>query len=137
MRRHALGIFAGLLVAVGVAMLIQVGWNESRWSMFASICLRAGLTLGTVWLAFPQVTDLARRVPPMLLVGLVLAVMAIIAYPRSFIVVLPVVGILLVLQFFRWLFTPLPNKQAKPSGPAKSPKSAKRASADVEEPAER
>jgi hypothetical protein len=139
MRRHALGIIAGLSIAVGVGMLIYFGWNESRWSMAASICLRAGLTLGAVWLAFPQVTNMFRRVPPMLLVGLLLSIVAVIVYPRSFFVVVPVVGALLVLQFLRWLFAP-PTKQPKkktkkkPTAPAKPPASS---AADVQEPAER
>jgi hypothetical protein len=137
MRRHALGIIGGLLIAFGITMLMRVGRDSDSYSMLASICLRAGLTLFAVWLAFPQVTAMFRKVPPLLLVGILVSVVAVIVYPRSFFIVVPIVGALLALQFIRWLFAPPEKHQAKAKSKPKPPKPNASAANDVEAPAKR
>lgn len=106
MRRHALGIIALLLISTGGVLLARFGIGETDWSMTASICLRAGLTLGAIWLAFPQVTAILAKIPRWLLLCLVAAVATLVIRPKALLYVGPILAALAALQFVGWLFTP-------------------------------
>ena len=78
MRRTAFGIIAALLLCIAAFLLFTYGNSEGRETMIASICLRAGLVLGAVWLAYPQVLLISKKFSPTLaaivLVGILLLV---------------------------------------------------------------
>jgi hypothetical protein len=120
-RRHLLGVFGAVFLATGISLLIAKGIDDSRWSMMASICVRVGLTLGALWLAFPQLIDLTSRVPPWMLAAIVIGGLVIIARPRTILYVGPALAAIAVLQFIGWLFKPLPTPQPKKQSKPKRP----------------
>lgn len=97
----------------GLGLLIVKGTGDSQWSMFASICMRVGLMLGAIWLAFPQVVALARRFPPWLMATIAISGLVIAARPRMILYLGPVVAAIAFLQFVGWLFKPLPNPKPR------------------------
>lgn len=105
MRRHLLGVIGVILLATGFIILSQYGTGSSRTSMLASVCIRAGLVLGALWLALPQ---LLSRSPPWFIVCLVTGLLILVWRPRMAIIVLPLLAGLGILQFIRWLSKPLP-----------------------------
>jgi len=117
-RRHIMGLLGIGFLLGGVVLLVVKGANDSQWSMYASICVRVGLMLSAVWLAFPQVVDLAKRFPPWLMATIVLSGLVVAASPRRALYLVPVVAAIAFLQFVGWLFKPLPN--AKPKRRAKT-----------------
>ena len=114
-RHHLLGIIGLAFLTTGIGLLVAYGVNNSQWSMLASICVRVGLTLGALWLAFPQLVDLSTKVPTWLLVTIVIGGLIVIARPRTILYVAPALAAIAVLQFIGWIFKPLPTPQAKKS----------------------
>ena len=112
-RRHLMGLFGIVFLISGTGLLFLKGANDSQWSMFASICIRVGLMLGAIWLAFPQVVGLAKKFPPWLMVAIVTAGLVVAARPRMILYLGPVVAAIAVLQFVGWLFKPLPQSKSK------------------------
>ena len=112
-RRHIMGLFGIAFLLSGVGLLAAKGASDSQWSMFASICIRVGLMLNVIWLAFPQVVGLAKRFPPWLMATIGVTGLVIAARPRMIIYLGPVVAAIAVLQFVGWLFKPLPNPKPK------------------------
>jgi hypothetical protein len=116
MRRHALGLIAFLSLLGGCIGLYYVGVNDSQSSMFASIAIRAGLVMGAIWLALPQLSRLQTRIPPWLIVLLLLGGVVTIARPRLILFVGPLLVLAILVQFIGWLFKPLPPpKRRKPN----------------------
>lgn len=105
-------IAIAFLAAAGVR-LYKIGVGDAE--MFTSVFLRVGLVLGAAWLAWPQLTQLAHRVPPWFLAVAVLGLMVVMMRPRSVLILGPILAALAVLQFFGWLFQPLP----RPGRPAR------------------
>jgi len=127
MRRHALGIIALLMIGTGGMLLLRFGTGNDDWSMTASILLRAGFTMGAVWLALPQVTTLWTKSPRsmrLLLVYAAAALATLAVYSRAIFFVGPVLAALAVMEFIRYLFTPLEPKPRKTPPP--KPRSAAR-----------
>ena len=112
MRRHLIGIFGLAFIAIGVTLLVIHGWNEGQWSTFASIGLRAGLTLCAAWLALPQLFTLSGKVS--LWMVAMLAVGAILLFINPLIGGL-VLGVMSLYLFIRYLFTPAPAKRSRSS----------------------
>jgi len=108
MRRQLLGLFGLLLILSGGVILWNVGYNDSQWSMIANICLRAGLILAFIWLAFPQLIELFAKFPPWLIVGGVGSLFVLARYPKAIVIIVPLFAILGLLHFSGWLFSPLP-----------------------------
>jgi len=117
-RRHIMGLFGIALLLAGVGLLFTKGASDSQWSMFASICIRVGLMLGAIWLAFPQIIGLAKRFPPWLLATAGVTAFTIAAFPKRIVYLGPIVAAIAFLQFVGWLFKPLPT--AKPKRQAKT-----------------
>lgn len=113
-RRHIMGLIGIACLAGGVGLLLAKGASDSQWSMFASICIRIGLMLSAIWLAFPQVVGLAKRFPPWLLAACGFTAVAVAARPRMILYLGPIVVLIAFLQFVGWLFKPLPNPRRKP-----------------------
>ena len=109
MRRHILGIIGLSFIGVWAYFLSRYGSGDDKQSMAVGILGRAGFTMVALWLAFPQVEELARRVSPLVIFGCIFGLGILVWRPRLFIVVLPVLGVLLALNFVKWLFAPLPD----------------------------
>jgi hypothetical protein len=115
MRRHLIGILGLVLLATGVTLLIVHGWNEGQWSTFASMALRAGLTLCAAWLALPQLFTLSGKVS--------LWMVALLGLGAVLLFINPVIGglllgVLAIVSFVRYLFTPTPEKKKDGEGAA-------------------
>jgi hypothetical protein len=113
LRRHALGIFSLLLLTSAVGLLVSSDSDDNQMWMAGSICLRAGLTLGAIWLALPQVIAISAKFSPRLLVAILVGGMIVIARPRTFPLVALIVAAVGVIEFVGWLFRPLPPKKKR------------------------
>ena len=81
--------------------------DNTQWIM--SVCLRVGLLLAAIWLALPQLAQLAQRMPPWLAGGTLLVGLLVAIRPRLIVYVAPLLAAMAVLQFWGWLFKPLPG----------------------------
>ena len=57
MRRHLLGIFGILLLVLAAVLFPLVDGNSQVWP---AACLRMGLVLVVLWMAWPELTSLSR-----------------------------------------------------------------------------
>jgi len=62
MRRAALGLIAGFLLLIGVITWSSAPKTNDR-DLFVGTCIRAGLVLGALWWALPQLQTLLVRAP--------------------------------------------------------------------------
>ena len=62
MRRAALGLIAGFVLLIGVITWSSAPKTNDR-DLFVGTCIRAGLVLGALWLALPQLQTLMTRAP--------------------------------------------------------------------------
>jgi hypothetical protein len=62
MRRTTLGILAAFLLVVGFIVALR-GPEDGSAAGFAGGCVRVGLVLGALWLAWPQIIAGLKRVP--------------------------------------------------------------------------
>ena len=62
MRRAALGLIAGFLLLIGLITWSSAPKTNDR-DLFVGTCVRAGLVLGALWLALPQLQSLLVRAP--------------------------------------------------------------------------
>jgi hypothetical protein len=62
MRRAALGLIAGFLLLIGLITWTSAPKTNDR-DLFVGTCVRAGLVLGALWLALPQLQSLLVRAP--------------------------------------------------------------------------
>ena len=96
--RVLLGILTiGLLVA-GIAMQFTPGWQGTA-QAYAGNFIRAGLVLGALWLALPQLTAFFQKTPRWLLIGGAIGVAIAAMNWTLLIVIVPVVAAL-------WFFAP-------------------------------
>jgi hypothetical protein len=109
MRRQLLGIIAAVLIVVGASGILAGGGSSSQTGLIASSAVRAGLVLGALWLAFPQIVELSARFPPWLVGVFLLCCLVVAIRPRSATLIVPLLAVLLVMHFLGWLFRP-PNR---------------------------
>jgi hypothetical protein len=114
LRRHALGVMALLLMtpAIVLPLVLKDDLSEMNRNL-CGIALRAGMTLAAAWLALPQIVTLSVKCPPRLLIAIAAGCIVVIARPRSFPLVLLIIGVLAVLEFVGWLLKPLPRGKTK------------------------
>jgi hypothetical protein len=62
MRRAALGLIAGFLLLIGVITWSSAPKTNDR-DLFVGTCISAGLVLGALWLALPQLQSMLVRAP--------------------------------------------------------------------------
>ena len=101
MRRHLLGILAITLIAVGLSYM-----PFDRTGFLANSCWRIGLVLSALWLAMPQLEEMAlwfRRA------AIVIAILAA-ALSKYGLILLPLI-------FFMWIFS---GKKSRPQDSAKT-----------------
>lgn len=116
MRRHLIGIFSLLFVLGGLALLASP--SDARAT--GSICLRAGLVLGAIWLAFPQLGNLLSRFPTWLTLLLGCLLLVAVFRSRAVVIILPLIAAVVLIQAFGWLLKPLPKSKPPPSARADS-----------------
>lgn len=106
MQRLLLALCAAGLTTVGVLLWCFGG---IAYAGASSICLRAGLVLGAMALAFNQLQRFFDRVPPWYLASVMVGFLLVIRWPKSAAVVVPVLVIL-------WFLGPR-NKKLMPVTP--------------------
>ena len=109
MRRHGFGFFGLLFMVAWAVGIHQAGTSNAEMSLATSVCLRVGLVLGAIWLAYPQVEELTARVPPWLVGCVLLALGVVIVRPRAIMAVGPILAAIAVLQFLGSAFKPMPR----------------------------
>lgn len=105
MRRTILGILAlGLLAAAGG---LYWGGLADDYTPVLSACLRLGLVLGALWLAFDQVDDFVSRTSPWMMGGALLCLLIIVVRPRAILAVGPLLAAAAALRYLgRFLKSP-------------------------------
>lgn len=119
MRRILMGILA--LVFLGAAGAIYLRGVTDENMFLLSVCQRVGLVLGAMWLAYEQVRKIGQRSPPWLLGCIGLCLLVLVVRPRAILLVAPLLMLVAALQFFGWLFKPLPNPRKMREHPATPP----------------
>ena len=110
-RRHILGVLGlGFIVAWQV---LYWGYEDNQSQTIASVCMRVGLTLSAIWLAFPQALGIITKFSKPLNFALLLGGIILAFRPQMFILVGPVVAVLAGMEFVKWLFTPPERKKKK------------------------
>ncbi len=92
------------MFALGLLATALLMWATAPAGEFVrNTCLRAGLVLGALWLAYPQLVELFARFSPSTIFGTLALLMVLIIRPKAVVYLLPLVAVLLVLKFLRWL----------------------------------
>jgi hypothetical protein len=111
-KRQMLGLVAlGMLLAGGTIAI--AGWVASTAAALSGPLFRAGLVLGAVWLAWPQINKLISRIPQYFAVGLGILLLIGVIKPRVLFIAVPIALLL-------WFFGPLLARRFT-GGPAMPP----------------
>jgi len=111
MRRLVLGLFALVMFVGGVIALVA---GRDGGGAAASIAIRVGVLLGAIWLAMPQLARIFQRIPPAMLGAIGIGLVMLVMQPRLLAYVLPLLGVLLVVQYFAKMFRPPARAATKP-----------------------
>ncbi len=98
-RRVTIGIIGWVLLIVGIFIFFY-GPHDDTWTMLCGACVRVGLIMLALWLAFPQVS----RVPPWIYGCSLVALIVVAARPKWIVWVGPSLVAL-------WLVRPRPGKK--------------------------
>jgi hypothetical protein len=113
MNRTSLGIVTLALLALGLLVLWR---GPEGGTAFGAGCIRVGLLLGALWLAWPQIMAFLTRTPRWLLVASGIALIVCAIKPMLLFVAVPMLGAL-------WLLgSKLATKADKPLLPQKRPR---------------
>ena len=96
--RILLGILTVGLLGVGFVMLVTPGWQGTA-TAYAGGFIKAGLVLGALWLALPQLTAFFQKTPRWLLIGGGIGIAIATLNWQLLILIVPVVAAL-------WFFAP-------------------------------
>jgi hypothetical protein len=122
MRRRLLGVISLLLVIGGILGTSFLGGSQTQLDTFFDACVRSGIVLGALWLAFPKLIELSVKVPPWLLGAMLLGGLVVAIRPRYLVIVAPLVAALIGMHFLGWLFRPIPKKSRRKGGPRDRPR---------------
>lgn len=111
MRRTAVGIIALVFLAIAGYGFTRYGLGGGESSFFWSCCWRMGLVLGCLWFALPKLLEQEYTVSPLALTLVGSILLLIVVRPKAVLVLWPVLVILAIGQFFRWLIKPPPKKK--------------------------
>ncbi len=102
-RRAVIGVVSVVLLIAALVMFLAFGIEQGRTSIYVGICLRLGLVLGSIWLAWPQLEKLVNVLPRIILIGAGAGLLASVVYSRLLPIVLTfivaAIGIQLVFRF--------------------------------------
>jgi hypothetical protein len=113
-KRQMLGLVAlGMLVAGGTIAI--AGWVASTAAALAGPLFRAGLVLGAVWLAWPQINRLISRIPQYFAVGLGVLLLIGVIKPKVLFIAVPIALLL-------WFFGPVLTRRFTGSTPGRRPR---------------
>ena len=113
MRRNLLGIIAAGLLLAGFVGLTFGYTSQSVAGMSAGVGVRAGLILGALWLAYPQLAKMFETVPTWLFVTIAIGVGAVILRFRNIVFVGPILAVIIAMHYAARVFLPS-SKRAKP-----------------------
>ncbi len=113
MRRTAVGIIALIMLAIAGYGFVRHGFQGNEYSFFWNSSLRMGLVLGAAWLALPNLLEQKSDASPLALTLAAVIVIVLVVRPRAIVVLWPILLILGILQFFRWLAKPPPGKKRR------------------------
>ncbi|NOY43278.1 MAG: hypothetical protein GXP26_15775 [Planctomycetes bacterium] len=104
MHRLLIGIIAlGLLATAGV--LYAQGLAQ-EYVIVLSGCLRMGMVLGAIWLAYDQVHEIIRRTPPWLIGAIGLSLVVVVVRPRAILALGPLLAGAVALHYLGRLLKP-------------------------------
>jgi hypothetical protein len=69
--------------------------------------------LGTLWLAFPQISELSKQIPPWLIGAILLGCIVIAVRPKAFAFIVPLLALLGVMQILGLILRPPPRKKIR------------------------
>lgn len=113
MRRTVLGIIALAFLATAGYGFARHGLGGGESSFFWSCCWRMGLVLACLWFALPKLLEQENTVSPLALTLVGSILLLIVVRPKAILFLWPVLVILAIGQFFRWLIQPPPPKKKK------------------------
>ena len=118
MIRHiALTVIAAVFFIVGMVLYLQNrGTSNDGPLMLGAILIRCGIVMGVISLSLKQVQEFFAKYPPWLVGGAGLSLLVIVVRPQAIIIIGPLIGILMIVQFWGWLMTP-PTKGKKKQPP--------------------
>jgi len=114
MRRTLLGILSFALL-MGACGLILRGMVD-EYPLVFSACLRMGLVLGAIWLAYEQVYEIVRRTPPWMMGGAALGLLVVVIRPRAIVAVGPLLASAAALHWVGKILNPTPRAKKNSSG---------------------
>ena len=108
-RRLFLGVCSIVLIISAIVLLLQEN-QSSTTRVTAGGCMRIGLLLGAIWLAWPQVADVTQNVPAWMGWTLLGSFVVVVSRPRLIVLVGPLVLTLIALN---WAGKFLPRRGKK------------------------
>ena len=119
MRRHLLGIISLTLILIGAAGFYQSRSPSGDVSPMAGYLARAGIMLGAIWLAWPQIQQVFRKFPPWLLGAIGVAVLVLIVSSKLVwavgLVLIAIVGLKFLGQFLKGREKPRSTRPRAPT----------------------
>ena len=104
MRRLLIGIIAlGLLLAAG--LLYAQGLADEN-IVVLSGCIRMGLVLGAIWLAYDQVAQIIQKTPPWIAGAIGISLLVVVIRPRALLALGPLFAGALALHYIGRLLKP-------------------------------
>lgn len=95
----------GMSIALfAVALVLWLTSTDSSGDFFAAACVRIGMVLGALWLAWPSLKRPARWLPASAPVIGVIGLIVIAAQPRLVLPAIPIIGGLITLSAFVQMF---------------------------------
>jgi hypothetical protein len=122
MRRILLGLISIVFLTAGIGVLSTN--PDGNMLVLASACIRVGLVLGAVWLAYAQLEKIGQRVSPIGVVVALLCCIIVAARPKLLVYFLPVLILLALLHIAGWFTKPARN--GKKSRVSRKPNSARK-----------
>ena len=122
-RLHVIGLIGLISFVLGLVQIARDDWElgASAWSGPA---IRIGIVLGALWLALPEIHRVLSRIPDWLLGPMAVGLLVVLVRPKLLLIVIPIVGVLIALQFtgriLGWFGPHRPKR--KPEAPAKDPR---------------
>jgi hypothetical protein len=107
MNRLKLGLAAGLVLLVGVIVALQ---QPEGGAAFAGACIRVGMILAALWLAWPQIARYWGQTPRWLLIAAAVALVICVIHPMYALAAVPILALL-------WFLGPRVMSFWKKAGP--------------------